>query len=230
MYEKFNIIKKDIVTITGAGGKTSLMFLLANELSNFGKVLLTTTTKIKVPKESEFEKLIVENKLMDGKNKNIFVIGEKIENSKIVGLDYETIDKYRNQFDYILIEGDGAKEKLIKFWNDTEPCIPEYSTKIVGVLNLDIFNMKLNKENVHRYEILEKVLPNYIEKNIDENFLVEYIKKAKYFDENKNGEKFLFINGIDGIDKDKKEKVGMFIKKKLEDKKYKVKVILGSIK
>lgn len=230
MYEKFNIIKKDIVTITGAGGKTSLMFLLASELSKFGKVLVTTTTKIKIPNEDSFEKLIINSEIQEGNNKNIFVMGEKIENNKIVGLDYLKIENLKDKFDYILIEGDGAKEKLIKFWNNTEPCIPKYSTKIIGVLNLDVFNLKLDSENVHRYEILEKVLPNYREKNIDENFLIEYIKKAKYFDNNKNSEKFLFINGIDGIAKDKKEKIGIFIKKKLEDEKYKVKIILGSIK
>lgn len=32
MPELFNLIKGDIVSITGAGGKTSLMFYLANKL------------------------------------------------------------------------------------------------------------------------------------------------------------------------------------------------------
>ena len=49
MFEKFNIEKKDIITITGAGGKTTLMFLLSSELSKFGKVMATTTTKIYTP-------------------------------------------------------------------------------------------------------------------------------------------------------------------------------------
>ena len=49
MYKQFNIKKSDVVTITGAGGKTSLMFALANELSTLGKVLVTSTTKIYVP-------------------------------------------------------------------------------------------------------------------------------------------------------------------------------------
>ena len=42
----FDIKKGDIITITGAGGKTSLMFSLARELSTLGRVLVTTTTKI----------------------------------------------------------------------------------------------------------------------------------------------------------------------------------------
>ena len=34
--KEFNIEKGDIITITGAGGKTSLMFSLAKKLSNLG--------------------------------------------------------------------------------------------------------------------------------------------------------------------------------------------------
>ena len=46
MSELFNIIKGDIISITGAGGKTSLMFYLANQLKKRGTVLIATTTKI----------------------------------------------------------------------------------------------------------------------------------------------------------------------------------------
>ena len=48
-YRNFNIDKKDIVAITGAGGKTSLIFFLAKKLAQFGKVLITTTTKMYKP-------------------------------------------------------------------------------------------------------------------------------------------------------------------------------------
>jgi len=41
--------KKDIVSIVGAGGKTTLMFRLAQENKTHAKVLATTTTKIYVP-------------------------------------------------------------------------------------------------------------------------------------------------------------------------------------
>ena len=50
-YKKLRIEKNSITAITGSGGKTSLMFRLAEELSLKGKVLITTTTKIFAPDE-----------------------------------------------------------------------------------------------------------------------------------------------------------------------------------
>ena len=64
MFEKFNIEKKNIITITGAGGKTTLMFLLSGELSKFGKVMVTTTTKIYTLEKSQFEKMYIDLSLI----------------------------------------------------------------------------------------------------------------------------------------------------------------------
>ena len=139
----FDIKKGDIITITGAGGKTSLMFSLARELSTLGRVLVTTTTKIFTPKIDEYEELILPNHKTKGLAKNIFIYGEKIENNKLHSLSYDKIFDLKKDFDYILIEGDGAKEKKIKAWNNTEPCIPSFSTKVIGIINLDILDLKL---------------------------------------------------------------------------------------
>ena len=62
----------------------------------------------------------------------------------------------KKDFDYILIEGDGAKEKKIKAWNNTEPCIPSFSTKVIGIINLDILDLKLEENNIHRFELFKE--------------------------------------------------------------------------
>ena len=93
MYKQFNIKKSDVVTITGAGGKTSLMFALANELSTLGKVLVTSTTKIYVPQYNLFEELLLSDFTFKGSNKNIFVAGKKIVDNKLHGLSYEEINR-----------------------------------------------------------------------------------------------------------------------------------------
>ena len=54
-----NIDKNSIVSIVGAGGKTSLMFQLAEELREKSRVLVTTTTKIYVPEKGQYDYLIV---------------------------------------------------------------------------------------------------------------------------------------------------------------------------
>ena len=113
-FKYFNIIKNDVITITGAGGKTSLLFFLAEKLSEYGKVLVTTTTKIYCPSEEKYESLIIGNNISTGKSKNITVAGSRIEDEKLHSLPYDEINNMRKNYDFVLIEGDGAKEKLLK--------------------------------------------------------------------------------------------------------------------
>ena len=226
--KSFDIKKGDIITITGAGGKTSLMFALARELSTVGKVLITTTTKIFTPTPYEYEELILPTHKIKGLAKNISIYGSKIENNKLHSLSYEEIYNIKNDFDFILIEGDGAKEKKIKAWNETEPCIPNFSTKVIGVINLEISSYKLIEENIHRYEIFEKIFSSYINKVIDKDFLVDYIKLGDFF-KNYEGEKYIFFNGIDGENYLEKFSLALEICNHLKKENLSYNFIFGSI-
>lgn len=228
MFEKFDIEKKDIITITGAGGKTSLMFFLAYELSKFGKVLVTTTTKIYIPKNNQYEKMYIGKEMQEGENKNIYVVGKEKLNDKIVGLNYDEIKNLKERFDYILIEGDGSKQKLLKEWNESEPCIPNFSTKIIGVLNLDVIELELIEKNIHRFNQFKEKYPKFINKKVSFDFLKEYIKNGKFFGENRIAKKYIFLNGIDGEKKNAKEKIVKDLQKVLTGKKFKI--ICGSLK
>ena len=55
--ELFHINKGDIISIVGTGGKTSLMFKLANELKSDLNVLVSTSTKIKIPSPDKYNYL-----------------------------------------------------------------------------------------------------------------------------------------------------------------------------
>lgn len=226
MIKSFNIEKKDIITITGAGGKTSLMFSLAKKLSELGRVLVTTTTRILVPSIEEFEEMRVGESVFKGRNKNIFVYGEKIENNKLYSLTYKKIYDLKDRFDYILIEGDGAKEKKIKAWNNTEPCIPKFSNKVIGVINLDILDLNLEEKNIHRYEIFSETFSEYINKKVDTDFLIEYVEKGEFFKNFDSKEKYIFFNGVDGEKYLEKFSIAIEICNKL-DKKFNF--VLGSI-
>lgn len=57
--EILKIKKNDVISITGSGGKTSLMFYLANILKKKGSVLITTSTKIKVPEKDQVDELFL---------------------------------------------------------------------------------------------------------------------------------------------------------------------------
>lgn len=230
-YRNFNINKKDIVAITGAGGKTSLIFFLAKKLAQFGKVLITTTTKMYKPSSENYETLKIGDKTYLGKEKNISIIAKSEINGKITSLTYEEIEKLKDNFDYILIEADGAKEKLLKFWNDAEPCTPNFVTKVIGIINCEIFNQEFNENNIHRFKLTPKNLLEFNNKKIDADFLSRYILSADYFKNTPScTKKFVFFNGIDGENQlDKLDNSLKTINKILKEKDF-PNIILGSIK
>ena len=63
----FQINKKDIITIVGAGGKTSLMLSASSYLRKDYKVLVTTTTHIYMPEKKYYDEMIVVSEDEDNK-------------------------------------------------------------------------------------------------------------------------------------------------------------------
>lgn len=92
----FEIKNKDIITIVGAGGKTSLMFSASSLLRIDFKVLVTTTTHIYVPDDKLYDEMIM---LSDFENNKI---SNKDENLNENNEDKSFNEKYnKEKLDYI---------------------------------------------------------------------------------------------------------------------------------
>jgi len=150
--------KGDVVSIVGSGGKTTLMYLLAQELVERGdRVIITITTKIYPPHPDESSQLIVSEKedvLLNKAQKLLqkekkVVLAEKFIGPKLKGLSPTLIDKIREQriADVILIEADGAKYCPLKAPNETEPVIPLSTTWTLPVVGLD----GIGEKNIEQY-------------------------------------------------------------------------------
>lgn len=194
----FNIKKGDIVTITGGGGKTSLLHFLANTFSNKGSVVITTTTKIFLPKNEEFI-FIYEKDLKNLKpiyNKP-YVFIENIENNKITSISNRNLEILKNMFDFIFIEGDGSSHKSFKGWKENEPCIPNITSKIIAVIDLTLIDKEKNESTIHRFQEYQKQFKE-LEKYFSLDEIIHYIKNAPLFS-NFNGEKYIFFNKIENL-------------------------------
>ena len=166
LIESLNLKSREVISLVGAGGKTTLMFRLAKELIQGGKrVITTTTTKILEPSLDETECLFVESneeKLREwvrghvSEYKHMTLATERLGTGKLKGispalaLDLWDLDP----IDYLIIEADGAAGRPVKAPREGEPVIPSNTTLIVAMLGVDGAGMELNDENVFQAELI----------------------------------------------------------------------------
>ena len=120
-----DINKKHVISIVGAGGKTTLLYNLS---------------------EGYVEAI---------RDKGVYVIGSEITNeNKIKGIDIHFADELYGVgvFDFMLIEADGGKKKPIKAPAEWEQAVPQSTTVLIGVIGMDSLGRAAGEETVHRLD------------------------------------------------------------------------------
>jgi probable selenium-dependent hydroxylase accessory protein YqeC len=152
-----------VISLVGAGGKTTLMFHLARELSSRGDpTLTTTTTKIYCPAQDQWKRIFVSDdpaelsaRIAESVAEFPHVMAAKAvspDRKKLIGLDPTTVDRLAagSLFRWILVEADGAARRPLKAPAVHEPVIPRCSRQVVAVAGLDAVGMPLGEDWVHR--------------------------------------------------------------------------------
>ncbi|HEY5575721.1 MAG TPA: selenium cofactor biosynthesis protein YqeC [Clostridiaceae bacterium] len=193
-------MSKCVVSIVGAGGKTTLMFSLARLLGSKNKVLVTTTTKIYVPNPCQYDFIAIGSSNFDTYNRmpanGIYIYGNGVsDENKILGLSAEDVDSLALFFDYVLVESDGAKGKLIKGWGSNEPVICSSTTHTVGVLNLKALGLTVDEENVHRVDEFVKITGAKRHERVSEEHLTSLVFHRDGLFKHSRGEKVLYLAG-----------------------------------
>ncbi|MCF8068981.1 MAG: putative selenium-dependent hydroxylase accessory protein YqeC [Desulfobacterales bacterium] len=152
-----------VISIVGSGGKTTLMYRLAHELSEAGNtVLTTTTTKIFLPTHEQSQDIIIsydvddvirQTRIMLHKTSHITAANDfDPGKNKLIGFDSGTVDKLWQSglFQWIIVEADGSAQKPLKAPADHEPVIPDPTTHLIAVAGLDGVGMPLEEKWVFR--------------------------------------------------------------------------------
>ena len=161
---------RPLISIVGAGGKTTTMYVLAAELAQRGnRVVTTTTTNLYVPKQNETDTLIVAAetphmlKMVNDawkKYRRVTVAGTVIAAGKLAGLQpdqpYELLT--RGGADAVIVEADGARHNMIKAPADNEPVVPPQTNVALLVMSAGAINQPLNVSIAHRPERIDAVL------------------------------------------------------------------------
>ena len=149
-------IRPGVTALLGGGGKTTLMYKLARELSAVGTVIVCTSTKILDPDDLPVLTGYSKDDIVSAlRNNKIICAGTKAGNGKLAAPEIG-FEELKTLAKYIIVEADGANRLPAKAHADHEPVIPECTDKTVLVLGADAFGRPI-AEICHRPEIFAKL-------------------------------------------------------------------------
>ncbi len=169
IFEALNLGERENIAIVGGGGKTSLMFRLAQALTSRGcKVLLTTTTKVWRKEAEEAASIYLLDKDLAWESKlgremaksgSVFLGKVVLSDGKVAGIDPGVIDHlYGNRIaNYLLVEADGAAGRPVKVPSLNEPVVPKTTTVVIAVLGADAIGKPFGPEWVFREKEFESL-------------------------------------------------------------------------
>jgi probable selenium-dependent hydroxylase accessory protein YqeC len=177
---------REMLSLIGAGGKTTTLFRLAKELRAEGrKVLVTTTTKIFKPTKPHVDRLFLVQEpeaLLVATSKiprpEIIAAGYDVDDEgKLIGVPAKWLDFFARskQFDAILVEADGAASRLFKVPSEIEPVIPETCDLTVWVMAIKVLGKPLHANWIHRAERAISLIGGSTENLVTKNHIIELV-------------------------------------------------------
>lgn len=156
--------RQGVVCFVGAGGKKTTMYRLAAE--HPGRVGLTTTAHIEyfprhlpASKYIDEEAALLEHVRADTTSRVIAFAQPSNKPGRYAGILMDSVSRFRQAggFELLLIKCDGARSRLIKAPNDSEPPVPPAATTVVPVVSAKVFGRRLSEKLAHRLEHLSAV-------------------------------------------------------------------------
>lgn len=137
--------KKHVISLVGAGGKTTLMYALARQFTENGaRTVVATTTHICRPEGNLWAKNPQEV-IRLWERGSYAVVGVPCEDGKLKGLPEQELDSYIRMADIVLVEADGAKRMPCKVPAGHEPVIPGSCDIVIGVMGMDALGQPLDQ-------------------------------------------------------------------------------------
>jgi molybdenum cofactor cytidylyltransferase len=179
--EALGVVRGDVVSFVGAGGKTTTAMRLMVELAEAGQpVVFTTTTKILEPVLAEDERLVLSEqpetilKIVPellARRLKVFLAVRRLEETdptlhedldypfpvranKLQGIAPEMVDRLAAALPELVIlnEADGAKHRSLKAPAAHEPVVPVSTTLLVPMASLHVLGKPLSDGYVFRPE------------------------------------------------------------------------------
>lgn len=181
-------IRPGLTAVIGSGGKTSLLRVLAQELSRRGTVLLSTTTRIMRPDWCPFAATAAE--LREGfTHSPVVCAGSYTPEGKLTAPDFPG---WQTAADFVLVEADGSKRLPAKAHAAWEPVLPPERNRTVCVFGASALGQPI-QDAAHRPELFASLAEVSPEAVITPAIAARVLAKEGGFD-------VLFINQADVLE------------------------------
>lgn len=206
LIEDLKITENDVITITGGGGKTSLLLGLGKELSQQEMThVLTTTAKICITDMPEVQSIVNRDiheiiGVLKKDPQREWIIGKKrVNDQKISGFTEEELIVLKDKIKPLVIvnEGDGSKQKPYKFYGDYEPMIPGITTMLIHVIGAEVLFRKIDERTFHRSALYGDTQADFNE-DVLKRSLKDFIRNKLDTKLARDAQRILFINKADG--------------------------------
>ena len=210
LVDALGIAPGKLVSLVGAGGKTSLMYALGRELAALGHpALLTTTTRIMYPaagdaanvvvgEETDATLALIEARL--GGARLVLAARAKID-SKLAGFSPAFLEEIRRRMRALTIvaECDGAKGKSLKVPREHEPPVAPSTDVFVVMLGADCLGKPLSSEEIFEGELVAAVAGVDLGHLVDRRVVVKAVLSSESYLGRKPPQARLcvFINKVD---------------------------------
>jgi len=145
----------ELVAIVGGGGKSGLMFALAEQLP--GRGVMTTTTRIFTAQMSRAAEACTLDDAgwrarLDSFAASLLVVG-RVEGERALGVPRELPAELlaHPRVDWVIVEADGSRMRPVKAPAEHEPVVPVGTTLLVPVAGIDALSKPI-AEIAHRPE------------------------------------------------------------------------------
>ena len=149
-----------VISVTGSGGKTTLIRKAAMHYAKQYHVGVAASTKMCLPdRQWMYQNCLPAVVSSDRQNEDgkqaapiCFYTSHILPEGKIWEIDRPMMEKALSECGLLLIEADGSKRKPLKGWRNDEPVILPESEATIGVLPMHCLNLPVNEDRVHRIE------------------------------------------------------------------------------
>ena len=146
------------VAVIGGGGKTSILFQLAQEGRELGHgVVVTTTTRMGFPHQHSAWLSPVAWGDKPGGAQVPFIYGRNLlAEDKVAGVSPQQLDELGtlNAHSALLYEADGSRGRPIKIHGPHEPVVAGCTTHTLVIMGMSAWGQPLDAHTAHREELL----------------------------------------------------------------------------